>query len=416
MAKNVSVLTWNIQNYGKLKASLDDIVTAIAKTVNAYQPDLFVMLEVNTTLNATAEFLLERMAVALFNQSGGKYKVCMRSPNTGVEYYAFFVRDTAVTVPLVPVVTGTTSRAGIIGKDGFAWSSVTFLPAQITVNQPTLVDGVAPLLSPDFPAYSVRGRSLGIPDWPGVRLPSLGLFWVPGASGASRLLPIVACHFAANHNVAQRQIRNLDTFSIFQGTGPADPSGRVPTTPLKVKVDLGGGAQSLPVPGWILTGDFNLNWMDPAEAPLYQPIVGSTYPRLGAAPAVTAGTHLTTYYGYSRTMKNTEDLAVNGYDNHFLRNGPDAMSPAALQSPRVVDVPNAVQNRTLKLWESVEHYAELDKKGFAAGQYKSFAVDFAQQLGYAGSFSGSPINVKGALVGGRLVSDHLPVFASFRLA
>lgn len=416
MAKFISVLTWNIQNYGKLKASLDDVVTAIAKSVNSYQPDIFVMLEVNTTRNATAEYLLERMAVALFKQSGGKYRVCMRSPNTGVEYYAYFLKDSSATVPLVPTVSGTTNRAGIIGKDGFAWNNVLFRPAILNPSQPELVDGVAPLLSPDFPAYSTRGRRLGIPDWPGVRLPSLGMFWVPGATGPSRLLPLVACHFAANHNVAQRQIRNLDTFSLFQGVGPADPTGRVPTTPLKVKVNLGGGAQDMPVPGWILTGDFNLNWLNPAEAPLYQPIVGSTYPRLGATPAVAAGTHLTTYYGYSRTMKDTEDLAVNGYDNHFLRNSPAALSPSTLSSAKVLDVPGAVQNRTLRLWESVEHYSELDKKGFAAGQYKTFAVDFANQLGYSGAFAGSPINVKGALVGGRLISDHLPVFASFRLS
>jgi len=415
MAKYVSVLTWNIQNYGKLKASLDDVVTAIANTVNSYQPDIFVMLEVNTTLNATAEYLLERMAAALFKESGGKYRVCMRSPNTGVEYYAYFLKDSSATIPLVPTVAGTSRRAGIIGKDGFAWKDVLFLPAILNPSKPELVDGVAPLLSPDFPAYSLRGRRLGIPDWPGVRLPSLGLFWVPGASGPSRLLPLVACHFAANHNVAQRQIRNLDTFSLFQGVGPADPTGRVPTTPLKVKVNLGGGAENMSIPGWILTGDFNLNWLNPAEAPLYQPIVGSTFPRLGAGAAVDKGTHLTTYYGYSRTMKDTKDLAVNGYDNHFLRNSPAAMSPATLSGPQVLDVPNAVQNRTLKLWESVDYYAQLDKKGFAAGQYKTFAVDFANQLGYSGSFAGSPINVKGALVGGRLISDHLPVYASFRL-
>jgi hypothetical protein len=158
MAKNVSILTWNIQNYGKTKAGLDDLVDAIAATVNAYQPDIFVLLEVNTTLNATAEYLLERLARALYRASGGKYRICLRSPNTGVEYYAFFIRDTAVTRPLVPIVTATGGKGGIIGKDGVPWSAVQFRAALITGTTPRLIDGVAPLLSPDFPAYSVRGE------------------------------------------------------------------------------------------------------------------------------------------------------------------------------------------------------------------------------------------------------------------
>jgi hypothetical protein len=214
--------------------------------------------------------------------------------------------------------------------------------------------------------------------------------------------------------VAERQVRSLDTFSLLQGVGPADPSGRVPTTPLSVDASPAGGATT--VPGYVLTGDFNLNWLDGAERGLYAPATGANWPQLGATLYIQQGTHLTTYGNYSpRTMPNTADLAVNDYDNVLVRNSPAALSPNTVAGPGVRNVPEEIRLRRTKLYQSVDHYAELDKKGFESGQYKSFATDYLNQLGAPGRFMASPINVKGSLVGARLISDHLPVYATLQL-
>src|SRR6266498_2232726 len=69
--QTVRILNWNIQNFGKTKAQYSDIVDGIAKMVVLADPvpDIFVLVELNTSKEATAQELSKRLAVALNAQS-----------------------------------------------------------------------------------------------------------------------------------------------------------------------------------------------------------------------------------------------------------------------------------------------------------------------------------------------------------
>ena len=65
----VTVVNWNIQNYGPTKSGQRfgnrDVVRAIAKVVNDVNADIFVLLEVNTTHVATAQQVSDIMRAEL---------------------------------------------------------------------------------------------------------------------------------------------------------------------------------------------------------------------------------------------------------------------------------------------------------------------------------------------------------------
>ena len=69
MAQTVKILNWNIQNFGETKCGIkhgnEDVVDAIAQTVVKENVDIFVMLERNTTKQATAKSVADCMRKAL---------------------------------------------------------------------------------------------------------------------------------------------------------------------------------------------------------------------------------------------------------------------------------------------------------------------------------------------------------------
>jgi hypothetical protein len=154
----------------------------------------------------------------------------------------------------------------------------------------------------------------------------------------------------------------------------------------------------------VVLGDFNVDHIDHPGS--YAELTGTPAPQLGADSECGVRTHLVTYAQYSgRDYKTTAELAINAYDNYYFRVDPAAMNIA--DSNAVIDnVPELVRKRDLALNASVQHYAELDKRGFKAGGYQHIVNDYAQQI--AGDRS-HMINLRGSLVGGRLISDHLPV-------
>ena len=414
MAQDVKILTWNIQQYGKTKVTFNDIVNSIAKVVVDANPDIFILLELNTTINSTAKNLMTKMGEALYRLSAGNYRKSVLSPNTGKEFYGFFIKNTANTVPLIPVRKVGGGNVAIIGDGYLDYSEVEFR-RQTAAGGNVEVLQQFPLLSPDLERFRPNGSSLGVPDWPGVRLPALGTFWCPNATGNERLLPIAVCHFAAKHWLALRQVQTLKYFSLFQGIGPTDTNGVIATNPVTVDVRVGGGSTPVTVQNYVLTGDFNLNYISDNERDSYNYIVGNAFPNLGANLYITEGTHLVTYANYNRNMKFTLQLAVNDYDNLMLRTNTAVMSNTDAGAAGVRDVPDLIRQRLLKLYQAVDHYNELDKKGFSGGDYSQFAVNFGRQLSRAGGFIESPINIEGSLVGARLISDHLPVYFTVRL-
>jgi hypothetical protein len=403
----VNLLTWNIQNFGPTKSGVYynnyDIARAIAKEVVDTGADLFCMVELNTTNNATAAqvagILLDELHDYANDLGRNEWNTCVLSPNTGREFYAFFVRDTAFTIPMP--ITGAQGVGGVPDVLGNGFPAIT--AGEFTGNTAAgVLNQHFPLLVPDLMRYSYGGgRPLGIPNWPAVRLPVLGLFWVPTAAAGSRLLPIWACHFAANVPQASSQISTMRYFSLLWSLNPAG----APPVQLRVDPNAGGAMTVTATNEYVVTGDFNIDYLQ--QGWLYSALDQNGPRWLDASGWVNDTTHLVTYANYTRRMTTTSDLAVNAYDNFFTRVNAATASPVTPANPVVYDVPEDVRTRRLRLKASVQHYAELDQRGFqGSNQYQDFVTDYARQI------AGDPshlITVKGTLVGGRLISDHLPI-------
>jgi hypothetical protein len=261
MPANLRIVNWNIQNYGETKSGLADIVAAIAKIVVSIRADIFVMLEVNTTKPAVANDICAIMQEALSDEATSRgrdeWDVCVRSPNTGLEFYAFFLRDNTATIPLTcrgPLANGQLPRS-LGGALGPAISA-----GQFMADTGLGVRKYFPLIAPDLGYVSKKGRVQGQPPVWISRQPVLGLFWLPAATGANRLLPIVACHYAANHVQATAQIKALTSISLLRGLAP-NPPGQV-QNPISLQTRLTGeGAYSARTPNYyVLTGDYNINY------------------------------------------------------------------------------------------------------------------------------------------------------------
>jgi hypothetical protein len=405
VAVAVRIINWNIQNYGPTKSALADVVTAIAQVVVAQRADIFVLLEVNTVYGVEAARISEIMRAALVAEEDRQFgqdawETCVRSTNTGLEFYSFFVRDNEATIPLV---TDFDSRS----LGGRGPQPVDITQAVFTEHRLAGVQTFFPLLAPDIGMVSLGGRLQPRPPiWDG-RLPALGLFWLPDATAGYRLLPLVACHFAADATKAIGQFMMLPAFKLLRGLGPPPPHPSVPN-PVRLRVEL--DADPRPVARapnfYVLTGDFNVDYQTTpgGYAAISGPAGGDR--SLGATPwDRNANTHYMTYGNWNRTIRLTDQLGVNLYDNFFTREPPGVPSPTAGTTfGQVYNHAGAVRIGGLALSQSVTHYMELDQRGFSSRQYQGFVTDYAAQL----RIRQPPyMNVKAALVGGRLISDHM---------
>lgn len=393
--ESVTVMNWNVQNYGPTKSGLlfgnYDVVNAIAKIVVEAHVDIFCMLEVNTTRENIAAQVCANLLNALeryaHSQGRVEWRTCVLSPNTGREFYAFFIRDTTFTRPM-PIVgpAGNFGPLRVLGPgQGAGVTDAVF--------RGTTATGVLshfPLMIPDV------GRPRVVPRWPGSRFPVLALFDVPTARAANRLLTLFAsCHFAANHTLATNQIRLLEYFSVLRslsaGNGP----------PVQLRVDpYGTGPTQRSVNYSVTLGDFNIDYQRSrgSYAPLEQ--------QLGAAVADSdVDTHLITA-NYTERIKDTWDLPVNLYDNFFTLINPAAYAPVGHDAAVVDNIPEDVRSRYLQLNASVAHYADLDQRGFVGNDpYLTPGKFYASQIAGRTAY----ITIWGALLGARLISDHLPV-------
>jgi hypothetical protein len=404
----IRIMNWNVQNYGPTKAGDDDVVSAIAKVVEDNAVDIFVMLEVNTTHAATATTVAKAMRDELFRRAPGvnDWDLCVLSPNTGLEFYAVFVRNAAVTVPLTiygPLFFGAVPKT----LGGTFHSPITTARFHHAGGHGVSAEWF-PLMEPDIGLANKNGRVQGTaPGWDG-RLPVLALFWLPGAAPANRLLPIVACHYAADHNKAEGQFNMMRAFSPLRALAPGVAHPNVPI-PYQLQIHPPGGALGPHTPNYyVLLGDFNVDWL--RNTGRYWRLTRAGGEGLGDTGWVTNNTHLVTLTSYTpRDYKTTDDLIVNSYDNFFTR----GVAPANAAYRFRVNVPDLIRRRILKLQESVEHYAELDQRGFSGDEYQDLVNDFASQL--TGDTSVN-INLNGQLVGSRLISDHLPVVLDLTVA
>lgn len=415
MAATVRILNWNIQNFGPVKSGRKfgngDITNAIARVVTELNADIFVMLELNTTKDDVAGDIAADMLKALQTFSGGQYPVCVLSANTGLEFYAFFVRDPSVTAP-IPV----TSGKGVSGIP-YVLGAPPELPiadarfTELKASTKGVVD-LFPFLTPDLPMTSSYGRNLGIPRWVTSegkewRLPVMGLFRVAGASAGNEVLPVVACHFDPRPDTAGMQLELLQYVSLLAELGP----GRA--APVKLAITpASGGAISYQTADWVLLGDFNID--QETRGDLYAPVVGGSAPALGASGWLKDDEHTLLILPRDiGRIHDTRRLAYRTIDGLFTR-GPVAGTGNA----SVTDVPFRVMVQgkdRLTIRESVEHYAALDQRGFRNEEeslYREYVYDYARQLG---GRTDTFVNIHAGLLGARLISDHLPVLLEVKV-
>ncbi len=417
MSQTIKILNWNVQNYGPTKANFADIVACMAQVVVRANPDIFVLLEVNTTDTAKAGRVCRTLMNALQAASAvagrpNEYRTCVLSPNTGREFYAYFVRDTAYTTPLV-IDEVDDELPDNIGDYGWNWGDVRFIPYTGTYVR---TDGF-PLLSPDM---RYRGRQVA--NWTATRYPALGLFYLPFASAANQYLPLIACHFAANDFQSGNQIENLRYFSLINGTSPhattvwpdAAPDviwWETPQPPPPPKIFANNAWRQMNYS--IVCGDFNQDYPNNAYNPVLADSFAPQYSLGGQIANELDKTHLMTVNDFVNTNTNgwtTRDVAIQNYDNFILFNSPVGGAPFG--NPRAVetmDITAAVAQRELKLRQSVVHYVQLDQRGLTP---ESALVAFCMDLTTPPSL---PMTVQSGLTGARLLSDHLPVLLTITI-
>lgn len=416
MPQTVKILNWNVQNYGPTKAKLPDIVRSMAQVVVASRPDIFVLLEVNTTNEATAGNICRVLLNALQVASAAlgrpnEYRTCVLSPNTGKEFYAYFVRDTAYTTPLV-IEEENNQLPENVGSGGWDWEDVGF---QKYTNPSVKAKGF-PLISPDM---RYHGRSAA--HWTGTRYPAFGLFYLPYASAANQYLPLIACHFATEDFQSSNQIENLRYFSIINGTSPhatavwpdAAPEvmwWKVPPPPKPPQIFACNAWRQLNYS--IVCGDFNQDFPDSAYNPVIAGNLAPEYTLGGQMANQVTKTHLMTVNDFVQSNTggwSTQNLATSNYDNFMLFNSPFGGAPFVVNDVNVLDIPAAVASRELTLRESVVHYVELDQRGLTP---ESALVAYCMDLNV---YPPLPMSLQSGLTGARLVSDHLPVLLTITI-
>jgi len=407
----IRIVSWSIENLGPLRSGLmygnTDIIQGIASSVSSLNADIFVLLDVSSTKDGTAAQVSGAMAAALQAESvkGGKtgeFETWVLSSNIGSEYFAFFIRDVSLTVPIP--VTGTklkpTDPPKILGGDGTAITDAIFTES----NAKGVLPHAFPYLSPDIALQGSDGTTGEVPKWNGNRRPALGLFAIPSASSSNQLLPIVACRLSDNPSLAVGQIRTFPNVSLLKFLGPSPAAPALAFTPIDLQiVSLGGqSASSKSTSYFAIAGNFNVDYM--VEPEFYAPITTN----LGATAGTDAKTLLVTIDAFDPgAYKTTESLAIRAYDNVFVRSSATSSSPVVGQNPQKTDIPGLISNRTLPLNSSVRYYAELDTVGVPAPEtYACLMNSFGRALA---ADPPENLSVQNSLIGARLVADHLPI-------
>jgi len=404
----LKIMNWNIQNLGRnkvLQGDTDDMLTNIAQTVISANVDIFIVLEVNTTDNATAEQIVRTLRMKLRTLAGAAnpthYRTYILAPNTGLEFYAFFIKDDTTAIPL--------TLTGGVATDVQDLNACTFSRFTASTDITNSTD-YFPLIAPELGA---RDASRHPRHWTGTRCPCMGLFQVT-IGAAPHTLAIFCCHFSAKENQAVDQIRALRNFNLLHSilTPPA----------LNLNIQLPGAAApaATAIGSAIITGDFNVDYITNAAG--YAPITnapGLAVPGIGFVPLITnIKTHLITIGNFNDLSrpKYTADLRSYCYDNFFVSpNIAPSINPGQTD---VIDIPMLVRGKVISYRESLEKYAQKNStirtsEGARVKGVKGIKPEPYERNAYTSLNKYSSPRLRDCLIGARLISDHLPVVIGF---
>lgn len=297
----IRIMTWNIEVFGRTKASVEGIYDAVAGTVVGSDVDILIVLELRSDAAAT---IMENVVATLTAAAARMYPgapaptyYSLISRVTGTEYYGFAVRNPNVIRPLkfapasLPPQSGTggTRKDPLRNLQAVKWTA---WPCPFPAQAPANLPAPPPVALVDIFAESRGGRRMLFAGQPratgggaqgrGYRLPCLAMFVVQGDGNppAYYLLPIICCHCAAGSESKKnvtggdqvKQFRYMhlaQLFSFYNKEAPPPPQPECGY--VAANITQTAGLTAYPVTNIIITGDFNVDFLHNIESP-YDPI------------------------------------------------------------------------------------------------------------------------------------------------
>ncbi|MEM8641270.1 MAG: hypothetical protein AAGG51_21000 [Cyanobacteria bacterium P01_G01_bin.54] len=296
----IRVMNWNIEQFSRAKSEIDDMCTAIARTIFAADIDLVVIIEVRGINSGDARNAMTNLSHALNVLAGGNnYRGWFLSPPTGGELYGFIIRNMNLIRPLQIQQNPNARNAPsgqtlhpILNLNMYGWKiwpHNNWLGNVYNYNHDAYnhEDFVLPLTRPYMPLMNIfsskgrrketfRGLTLGSGGYgqtgKGARLPCLAMFVVHGVPNVYGVavdyyIPIVCGHYAAggfhgnNTQLTRDQVASLKALHIaqlFNDTNGANPHSYF--------IDVVDSAdppnhQAIQIQEIMFTGDFNLDFL-----------------------------------------------------------------------------------------------------------------------------------------------------------
>lgn len=434
---SLRIMNWNIETFGWDKLVKAGGCEPIARIIAAERPDIVCILEVSN-LDLVASAAIQRLsesisAIVAAEGEPGLYETFLISPRSSTEIYAFIIKDTARVWPLVPTLNGEPLGPVTLcdltklepgdggGAQEIDWKRLD-ADARAGVAEPP---GWFPLV--DMRANSTYGRKRarttgqpvaegGLSQGQGYRLACLGMFRVRSEQGGEHLIPIVVTHYAADAPMAATQMADLVHLHIAQ------------LYRLNASIKVEG--RNHPIENLIFTGDFNIDFLEPewesqisGYSVLTRPLpdaapddpgekrkLAATIPNVDRNEPPTLGldaavrdeaTHLI-MYGYEG-RRNLRQLRDKCLDNLFY-GGPALRN---LVEVNVVDVPRRIAGSRIDVRRMANYYASRRGDRGTHGCRSAQARPLLKR--------GLTMTADAALIGARLLSDHLPVVVTFNL-
>jgi hypothetical protein len=465
---NIRVATWNVEHLSDFKLMAPGAATSIGQVIADLQPDVVVLLEVT---NSSAIQVMTAISAAVNAASGGgnNYTGWLVSYRTGNEAYGLLIRDLNVVRPIVvgggAIGAGTAADPALVNLDQtqfVTWPHNNFAntayPAPAPVgNRPRLPLTDVYATSPPrgrnrqlFAGQTMQGGGYALGR--GFRMPALILLNI----GGNYLLPILVCHLGAVRSGANPLARAQ--FGQFKLTHIAQMYS-APTTLLN-QGSLWVDNVAWQVRNIVVTGDFNIDFLQnatvgnalatgnnfalsrlsptlpnagsnappaagppvvapPGAPPANNPAgrIWTAVPNMALRTAITQVGTMLHKYDAAVVPANTAALVGACFDNFFY-GGPDLTAHQVVLGAGT-DAGLAQNFATNIVRGSVAGAANAYNVSGAWAHYTALGgvhhVAAAPNLANTAALPPPPLDPNSALIGARLISDHLPVVVQFNL-